>query len=148
MRSGTGCTTWLRRRVWSTARSKARSLPVLRQLAAGQGWRATASFNLGTDAGRGNDRVPDFGAHTAIPAGARFASSALVVGEVLSPDDESYLKFGFYFAHGVAEVFIVDRPNRQRRSGCGCESSSRRKPAGASRASLRLSFAAVAFPSE
>ena len=95
--------------------------------------------------------MPDFGVHAAIPAGARFVSSALVVGEVLSPDDESYLKFGFQpSAHGVAEVFIVD-PAQHSSADLGAgsrELSSRRKPAGSSRASLRLNLAAVAFPSE
>lgn len=33
--------------------------------------------------------------------------------EVLSPDDETYAKFGFYAEHGVDEVVVVD-PSRRR----------------------------------
>ena len=35
------------------------------------------------------------------------ATAALVV-EIVSPGDESWAKFGFYAAHGVDEVVIVD----------------------------------------
>ncbi len=49
-------------------------------------------------------------------------TAALVV-EVVSPDDETYEKFGFYAAHGVEEIIVAD-PHEQsvrcfRRDGDG-----------------------------
>lgn len=43
---------------------------------------------------------------------AFYLPSAAVVVEVVSPGDESYVKFGFYFARGIDEVLIVD-PQRK-----------------------------------
>ncbi len=65
-------------------------------------------FNLG----EANDfRVPDLGIHRGSPSGVWIPTAAVVV-EVLSPDDESYEKFGFYFARGVEEILIADPQQR------------------------------------
>ena len=65
---------------------------------------ATTSFNLG---GRDDYRVPDAGyvreRHATV-----YVPTAAVVVEVISPDDETWAKFDFYFAHGVEELLIVD----------------------------------------
>ena len=68
------------------------------------GLRAGGSFNLGR---KGDFRVPDLGFHRGSPDHLYFATAALLV-EVLSPDDETYAKFGFYAAHGVDELWVVD----------------------------------------
>ena len=41
-----------------------------------------------------------------------WVTSAAVVGEVVSPDDESYAKFGFYAAHGVEEIVVANPRSR------------------------------------
>jgi len=78
---------------------------VLRPLALAAGLWATGPFNLGI--GRESFRVPDFGLHAQEPAGI-LVPTAVCVGEVLSPDDESWEKFPYYAARGVEEVFVVD----------------------------------------
>lgn len=63
------------------------------------------SFNLGAPR---DFRVPDLGFHRAgEPSQLYYASAALVV-EVLSPNDETFAKSGFYAAHGVQELWVVD----------------------------------------
>jgi hypothetical protein len=62
-------------------------------------------FNLGQ--GVRDYRVPDLGFHEHPPA-TLYVPAAPVVGEVLSPDDESYPKFGFYHDHGVREILVAD----------------------------------------
>jgi Uma2 family endonuclease len=42
---------------------------------------------------------------------ATFEPTAGIIVEIVSPGDETYAKLGFYFAHGVREVLIVD-PDR------------------------------------
>lgn len=37
-----------------------------------------------------------------------FEPTAAIVVEIVSPGDESYAKFGFYFARGVQELLIID----------------------------------------
>lgn len=65
-------------------------------------------FNLGT---KDDYRVPDRGYHRAPPKAA-FASTAAIVVEILSPDDETFEKFEFYARHGVEEIFVVDQGDR------------------------------------
>jgi Uma2 family endonuclease len=43
---------------------------------------------------------------------AVFVPTVAVVVEIVSPGDDSYRKFDFYFAHGVEEMLIVDPPER------------------------------------
>jgi Uma2 family endonuclease len=64
----------------------------------------TGGFNLG----EANDfRVPDAGVHESLPR-VLYVPTALLVVEVLSPDDESWEKLPFYAGRGVREVLMVD----------------------------------------
>lgn len=72
-------------------------------LARGLGLVATTAFNLGEP---GDFRVPDLGVHAARP-GTLYVSTALVVVEVLSPDDETFEKLDFYAARGVPRPFAT-----------------------------------------
>lgn len=71
--------------------------------AAAAGMRITGPINIGTP---GDYRVPD----AAVVAGTAgtWASTAHLVVEIVSPGDETYAKLGFYSAHRVAEVVVVD----------------------------------------
>ncbi len=85
----------------------------------------TGAFNLGEP---DDYRVPDHGYHHELPT-ATYVPTAAVVVEVVSPDDETYEKFGFYAAHGVDELVIVEPQVRrvrlwQLRTGRYEESSS------------------------
>jgi Uma2 family endonuclease len=82
---------------------------VLRQLAAPRGLVVGVDFNLGDDIH--NFRVPDVGVHRA-PRDEVWVPTAAMVVEVVSPDDESWLKFDHYAAHGVDEVLIADPRER------------------------------------
>jgi len=65
---------------------------------------ATGPFNLGS---ADDYRVPDHGYHRRLPDDI-WVDSAAVVVEVVSPDDETYAKFGFYAAHRVEELIVAD----------------------------------------
>ncbi|MEJ7845708.1 MAG: Uma2 family endonuclease [Acidimicrobiales bacterium] len=58
-----------------------------------------------------NFRVPDASVHRSMPDTVFIPTAALVV-EIVSPDDETWAKLGFYAAHGVEEVLIVDPATR------------------------------------
>src|SRR4051812_12502587 len=74
------------------------------------GLRPTMSeFNLGES--ETDFRVPDGGLHRPGATGIWLSTAALVV-EILSPDDESWQKLPFYAAHDVDEVLIVDAIER------------------------------------
>ena len=77
---------------------------LLRAPARAAGLRPGGSFNVGEP---GNFRVPDMGFHRGSPDALYFPTAALLV-EVLSPDDETFQKFGFYAAHDVDELWVVD----------------------------------------
>ena len=65
-------------------------------------------FNLGEP----NDfRVPD-GGIVVPPVDTAFLPTAYVVVEILSADDETYTKFGFYARHGVDHIVIADPETR------------------------------------
>ncbi|MGH3568056.1 MAG: Uma2 family endonuclease, partial [Pseudonocardia sp.] len=69
------------------------------------GLRPVGEVNVGLS--KHDFRVPD----AAFIRGrdhAVYLPTAAIVVEVVSPGDESYAKFGFYFARGVDEVLIVD----------------------------------------
>jgi hypothetical protein len=66
---------------------------------------AMSEFNLGES--EHDFRVPDGGLHRPGAAGVWLSTAALVV-EILSPDDESWQKLPFFAAHHVDEVLIVD----------------------------------------
>lgn len=74
-----------------------------------RGMAHTAAFNLGED--DISFRVPDFGIH-AEPPDALFVPTALVVGEVLSPHDETFEKIPYYRALSVAELWVVGPERR------------------------------------
>lgn len=68
----------------------------------------TGPFNLGDP----NDyRVPDGGLHRGHPTGVYLPTAAVVI-EVVSADDETYEKFGFYAEHGVEELMVADPQDR------------------------------------
>ena len=66
-------------------------------------------FNLGEP---DDYRVPDGGLFHPRPTAVYVATAALVL-EVVSPNDETWEKLGFYAAHGVGELLIVDPQTRQ-----------------------------------
>ncbi|MGH9177394.1 MAG: Uma2 family endonuclease [Acidimicrobiales bacterium] len=80
---------------------------------------ATGPFNLGS---RDDYRVPDQGYHRDLPYTVWVPAVVMVV-EVVSPDDETYDKFGFYADHGVEEILVADPAARTvrcfRRSDAG-----------------------------
>ncbi len=59
----------------------------------------------------GNFRVPDHVIFADHPTGV-FEPTAAIAVEVVSPGDETYQKFGFYFDRGVRELLIVDPQRR------------------------------------
>ncbi len=79
-------------------------LTAIRSAAKQAGLTQTTGFNVGT---RNDYRAPDGGLHRGRPDAVYHPTAALVV-EVVSPGDESWLKFDFYAAHDVDEVVIVD----------------------------------------
>jgi hypothetical protein len=70
---------------------------------------AISEFNLGES--EHDFRVPDGGLHRPGAAGVWLSTAALVV-EILSPDDETWQKLPFYAAHHVDEVVIIDPTER------------------------------------
>jgi Uma2 family endonuclease len=68
----------------------------------------TDQFNLGEP---DDYRVPDIGLHRE-SGDADWVPTAALVAEVVSPHDESWLKFDHYAAHGVDELVIVDPSER------------------------------------
>lgn len=82
---------------------------ILILLARAAGLIYTTDFNLGTPS---DYRVPDGGVHRTLPSETWVPTAVLVV-EVLSPDDESWAKLEFYAAHWVDEVVLVDGDERQ-----------------------------------
>ena len=77
---------------------------LLHPYAQAAGLTGTGPFNLG----RADDyRVPDRGYHRGQPKGTWVATAAIVV-EIISPDDETYEKLGFYASHEVDEIIVAD----------------------------------------
>ena len=70
------------------------------------GLHATTTFNLGRP---GDFRIPDAGLLT-VPG--VWHETAVLVVEVLSPDDMTFDKFDFYTARGVQELLVVDWRDR------------------------------------
>ena len=68
----------------------------------------TGPFNLGTQE---DYRVPDGGYHRSLPTVVWVPTVAVVI-EVVSPDDETYEKFGFYADHDVDELIIANPASR------------------------------------
>jgi Uma2 family endonuclease len=78
---------------------------ILRPLAERAGLHAGGQFNLGE--GEEDFRVPDGGLHRVPPLVTWYSTAALVL-EIVSPNDESWEKLPFYAARAVEEVLIVD----------------------------------------
>ncbi len=76
---------------------------LLKATARRRGGRAALTFNLGTP---DDFRIPDAGLLPG-PYGV-WHDTALLVVEVLSPDDATFEKLDFYTAHGVQELLVVD----------------------------------------
>ena len=91
---------------------------ILGPLAASAGLRALGQFNLGEE---GDYRVPD-GALVRPDPDAVYLTTAALVLEIVSPDDESWAKLDFYATRGVEELLIVD-PQEQTISWMGLEGS-------------------------
>ena len=81
---------------------------LLGPLARTAGLVGVGPFNLGRP---GDYRVPDRGYLRAPPRGVWLPTAAVVV-EIVSPDDESFAKFGFYARHRVDEILTVDSATR------------------------------------
>jgi Uma2 family endonuclease len=81
---------------------------LLGPLAKVAGLSGSGPFNLGEP---DNFRVPDLGYHRTRPTGV-WAPTCAVVVEIVSPDDDTFEKFGFYAAHGVDEILVVDGASR------------------------------------
>ena len=77
---------------------------LLAPLARNVGLVGTGPFNLGEP---DDYRVPDRGYHRGLPT-TTWVSTAAVVIEVVSADDETYDKFGFYAVHDVDELIVAD----------------------------------------
>ena len=93
-------------------------------------------FNLGV---ADDFRVPDGGWFRAAPTGV-YLPTALVVLEVLSPQDETFNKFGFYHAHGVDEILVAEPSERT--VVCWAPEKSEYPPTTRSKV-LKISMAAV-----
>jgi Uma2 family endonuclease len=78
-------------------------------LARAAGLFVSGAFNLGEPT---DYRVPDRGVHRT-GHDAVWVPTAVVVVEVVSPDDESWAKLPFYAGHSVDEVLIVDPQQRR-----------------------------------
>lgn len=71
----------------------------------------TGPVNVGED---GDYRVPDRAYHRSLPSSVWVPTAALVV-EVISPDDETWAKFGFYARHRVDEICTAEPRTRDLR---------------------------------
>jgi Uma2 family endonuclease len=68
-------------------------------------------FNIGEP---DNYRVPDGGLHRARPGPEDvYLTTAALVVEIVSPGDDTWEKLGFYAAHAVDELLIVDPHERE-----------------------------------
>ena len=69
----------------------------------------TGPLNLGE--GPNDFRVPDGGYLRRLVSAVWIPPAAIVV-EIVSPDDETYDKFDFYWRHDVTEVLVADAAQR------------------------------------
>lgn len=81
---------------------------LLGPLADAAGLIGTGPFNLGE---QDDYRVPDGAYHRTMPSAVWVPTAAIVV-EVLSPDDETWAKFGFFARHHTDELCITDPRGR------------------------------------
>ena len=81
---------------------------LLHPLIVAAGLFGTSAFNLGSP---DDFRVPDRGIHRTRPHAVCLSTAAIVV-EIESPDDETWEKLPFYAGRGVDEVVIVSAVRR------------------------------------
>jgi Uma2 family endonuclease len=84
---------------------EAKLMMLLGQRAQEQGLRVSGPCNIGEP---NNYRVPDVTFSVADAPELNFHPTAEAVVEIVSPGDESRLKYDFYFRAGLKEVVIVD----------------------------------------
>jgi len=82
---------------------------LLGPLADAAGLDLTGAIGLGV---KDDYRVPDLALHRP-GAAAQWHPTAALVAEIVSPGDASWEKLGFYAAHGVDELLIVDPQERR-----------------------------------
>jgi Uma2 family endonuclease len=82
---------------------------ILRPLATRAGLRGSGPCNIGA---ADDYRVPDQAYFLADAQPHTFNPTAEIVVEIVSPGDESRMKYDFYFRAGVKEVVIVDPQQR------------------------------------
>ena len=78
---------------------------ILAPIGRAAGLKMTAEFNLGES--KQDFRIPDAGLHRPGAGGIWLSTAALVI-EILSPEDEAWEKLPFYAAHDVDEVAVID----------------------------------------
>jgi Uma2 family endonuclease len=88
---------------------EAQLIMILGPAARAAGLEAIGQSNLGE--GEHNFRVPDGALHRPGAHGTWHSTAALLI-EVVSPDDETWEKLPFYADHDVDEVLIVDPAKR------------------------------------
>jgi Putative restriction endonuclease len=66
-------------------------------------------YNIGTP---DDYRIPDLGLMRPGEYRTFGTGDTVVVIEIVSPDDDTFKKFGFYFRHGVEEIVVVDPETR------------------------------------
>ncbi|PWJ56234.1 Putative restriction endonuclease [Quadrisphaera granulorum] len=86
-------------------RAAQRLARLLQGAADAAGLEVTGPFNLGQAT---DFRVPDMGLVRRDDADELYNDSAAIVIETLSPHDETFAKFGFYAAHAVQELWVLD----------------------------------------
>jgi Uma2 family endonuclease len=91
------------------AHIEAQLLAILRLPATVAQFTVVGQFNLGDN--EHNYRVPDGGLHRDFTDRVFYPTAALVL-EIVSPGDETWNKLGFYAAHGVEELLIIDPENK------------------------------------
>lgn len=85
------------------AKQQARLIEVIGPRVRSSGHEVTGPVNIGV---ADDFRIPDV---AVLPAGhedVTWNPSAALVAEIVSPDDETYEKFGFYAAHRIGEVVV------------------------------------------
>lgn len=75
-----------------------------------------AGLELTAEVGVGSDehdyRAPDLALHRPADVQPQWHHTAALVVEIVSPNDKTWEKLGFYAAHGVDELLIVDPERR------------------------------------
>lgn len=84
---------------------------LLGPLADGAGLELTGEVGIGSD--EHDFRAPDLALHRPADVEPQWHRTAALVVEIVSPNDKTWDKLGFYAAHKVDEVLIVDPGQRK-----------------------------------